>query len=169
MSNPIKANDKWYLHQVGDPPGKVRPFACVDGNSGMPSPCIMSREKAEECARLMNSYFNSIGYTYEARNVLSAPDGLTVIGFEQWKSIYLEDPGQRVPETQDDWGDEATIGVHLKTQDRYATLYGSGFARFIGKFGISGLIIGIKDIPGNIIAEVFYPNETQAKADWQLD
>ena len=168
MSTPIRANDKWYIHQVGDPPGMVRPFACVDSSLGIPTPCIMSREKAMECVRLMNSYFPSQG-TFEARNVLSAPDGLSVIGFEGWKGFYLEDPGQRVPESQDDWGDDATIGVHLKTQDRYALRYGSGFARFIGKFGISGLIIGIKDIPGNIIAEVFYPNESQAKADWQLD
>jgi hypothetical protein len=146
----------------------VRPFACIDSDSGMPTPCIMSRKRAMECARLMNNYFPLQG-TFEACNVLSAPDGLSVIGFETWKTIYLEDPGHRVPETQDDWGDDATIGVHLKTQDRHALRYGSEFARFIGKFGVSGLIIGIKDIPGNIIAEVFYPNEAQAKADWQLD
>lgn len=67
--------------------------------------------------------------------------------------------------TPDDWGDDATIGVHLKRKNtNIISAKESDFGRFLG-----GTLVGIKNWEGRIISGELFDSLDELKSIWVID
>jgi hypothetical protein len=72
--------------------------------------------------------------------------------------------GTRRPMNEDDWGDSATIGLHLKTRDPKSEAFAYQFAIYLG-----GNKIGIIDWSSHIVNSIQYITSEEMHEKWILD
>jgi hypothetical protein len=185
----VKPNDKWVIQPVYEGAEEI-----ADGHV-VPNPknpkliyVITDEEKAKSEAKKMCDIAAKadLKMRFEAVRVVPfkhyRPVQLTKEDTDKMPpSIFLEDPGERVPESDDDWGDPATRGVHVVArwydQDkmfsfkdpRESLQYAKrAHGRFLGKNGES-YVIGIKNIEGAIVDTIQYKTLEEAKKEWKCD
>lgn len=170
MRKYILANSKYFIHRVGDPPDMVHPCVCFDGPMDK-TPMLMEKDEAEVAVEILNEAFAPMKVSFEPC-LLHPPNGprsrtLNVIGHEKTNHIFLRDPAKRVPEWQDDWGDEMTVGIHLQSKDgnKHFGSVTALFMRIAGKC----IVVGPKNIVEEPMCEVFYPSLQHAQQDWECD
>lgn len=73
-------------------------------------------------------------------------------------------PNTRKCLNEDDWGDEATIGLHVKTKDPTSKAFKSQFGIYLGD-GEIGLI----DLKNKFVGKIKYLNLKVMKETWVLD
>ncbi|MGW8177914.1 MAG: hypothetical protein ACWGQW_03855 [bacterium] len=187
----VKPNDKWVIQPT-------YPSGCgeeiTDGHV-CPSPknpkliyVITDEEKAKSEAKRMNDIAakSDLEIRFEAVRAVPfkhyRPIQLTKEDTDKMPpSIFLEDPGERVPEHDDDWGDPETRGVHVVArwydEEKMFSFKDSNDAlryalrvhgRFLGKTGES-YVIGIKNIEGAIVDTIQYKTLEEAQKEWKCD
>lgn len=77
---------------------------------------------------------------------------------------------KRIPRTADDFGDVATIGLHLKKRTPQTGIPDDYFGRYLGQLNNGKWGVGIKDLmTWEITSIVEYEDLDELKRNWQLD
>jgi hypothetical protein len=69
----------------------------------------------------------------------------------------------------DDWGDQDTVGVHLKKLNyNFSEAKAEDFGRYLGKHDI-GYVVGVKNWPGQVVSGEVFETLEELKQRWQID
>ena len=130
----VKANDLYFIRRAVDPPDLVHPIACAEGPLGI-SPMLFRLDDAEQFCEMLNENIGKqVGVEFVVCRLHEEESGprertLRIIGHDTANNVYLRDPGKRVPQGEDDWDDDDTIGIHLQERNGGRSAYFSGITK----------------------------------------
>ena len=91
---------------------------------------------------------------------------------DQVADVYLDSPiwgNKKISKDVYDFGDNDTVGKHLKRSDIDYFTKPNGFGVFLGQHTI-GWVVGIKNLMGSqLVSGLVYDSLDTLKQQWQLD